>query len=930
MAASNPRQASSLRRLIAVAALAALAGVLAVAPAQAAFTDFAIDSVGGELSSAQAGAHADVTTAIDMATDGEGQPHARTKDVAVHLPPGMMGNPNAVPQCSEAQFLTIFVGCPKETQVGVAYLKLYGFGDTVFSEPIFNVETPNRNMVARLGFHAVAYPTFINVGVRSESDYGITATVSSASAQANLISVRTVLWGVPADPSHDAERMTVEDALFCGAPCNGPSASEIEPAPFMTNPTSCGPIGVAFDAVSYAAPGSPASASAPFPDIAGCDKLAFQPGMSVKPTSRVAAAPTGLDVGLDFAQDEGIASLATSHLRDARVTLPEGMTVAAGSAHGLEACGAEQVGYRTRQPSGCPAAAKIGSVTFDVPALPEKLEGSVYLRKPEPGKLLRLWLVADDLGVHLKVPGEIQADPVTGRLTTVFTDNPQTPLASLRMSLKGGPFGVLTNPSACGQYETTGQMTPWSGEPPVDVVSSMAIDQGCDTGGFAPGFEAGATSPVAGAFSPFLVRVTRGDGDREIGRIDVTLPKGSLADLTDVEVCSAAQVAQAAGRAGIASQGTPACPAASQIGTTTAGAGAGPSPFFPRLPGSDVSGRVFLTDGYTNPETRPAASNPAPYGLAIEVPAVAGPFDLGTVLIRAGVYVNPVTAQLTVISDPLPRILEGIPLNLRDIRIAVDRERFTVNPTSCAATQVTGAIRSQDGAVVERAARYQAGECQRLGLAPKMAMRLTGAKHTREGGHPALRVSLRQPPGQTNISRVRVVLPKSLALDPENANDSGLLCSYESGLAGDCPASSVIGSATAVSPLLKRPLRGKVHFVQGVRFDKRTGSRIRTLPTLLVKLRGEITIDLRAKTAVSQGNLVSTFPVVPDAKISRFRLNLKGGAADGILTVSGRPNLCPRAQRAAVTYGGHNGRTYKQTVSVGTPCKKRPGSRRKR
>jgi hypothetical protein len=798
-----PRPCRSLRVAL-VAAIAALTATLAAPVAQAAFEDYALESVEAGLSTSQAGAHADVRTKFTLASDVDGTPFARTKDVSVELPPGMLGDPTAYPRCSEAQFQVAWESCPFETQVGVARVRLAGFQGTV-TEPIFNLETPNRSTVARLGFVALVYPTFIDLDIRSESDYGVTATVAGASGQANLISVETTLWGNPADPSHDGERLSFFEAFMCGYPCNAPNGtsrpSNLEPAPFMTNPTRCGPAPVRFTAVSYPRPDLPSTASTAFPDITGCDKLSFDAGMSVKPSSRAAASPTGLDLEIDFTHNDAVNTLANSHMRDARVTLPEGMTVAAGSANGLEACSAEDVRAGTRESSACPAASRIGSASFDVPGLPEKLEGGVYLRSPEPGKLLRLWLVADDLGVHLKVPGEIEADPVTARLTTVFTDNPQTPLRSLKMHLKGGPYGVLTNPRSCGEYETTAELAPWSGQAPVTVVSPMSIDEGCDTGGFAPGFEAGATSPVA------------------------------------------------------------------------------------------------------------------------------GPFDLGTVLVRAGVYVDPVTAQLTVASDRMPRILAGIPLNLRDVRIAVDRGRFTINPTSCRETEVAATIRAQDGAAVARSTRYQAGECRRLALSPRMGMRLAGARHTREGGNPALRVALRQPPsGQANISRVRVVLPKSLALDPENANDAGLLCPYESGLAGDCPASSVIGSATAVSPLLKRPLRGKVHFVQGVRFDKRTGARRRTLPTLLVKLRGEITLDLRAKTSVSKGGqLVSTFPVVPDAKISSFRLSLKGGNDDGILTVSGRPELCQGAQRAAITYGGHNGRTHRQTVAIKTPCRKKNG-----
>jgi hypothetical protein len=366
--------------------------------------------------------------------------------------------------------------------------------------------------------------------------------------------------------------------------------------------------------------------------------------------------------------------------------LPEGTTVNPGSADGLGACSSAQIGLTSKSPvrftktkPSCPLASKIGSVQVDTPLLDEPLTGDVFLAAQGDNpfdSLVAIYLVVKGPGILGKLAGHVQMDPSTGRISTTVLDNPQVPFDRLTVRLKSGPRAPLTLPSACGSYSTTADFTSWAGHE-IEVSDEFTVDCPGNQSLFDPGFAAGTSSPVAGGYSPLRVRVTR-DGGKELGRIEVNTPKGLLANLRNVAVCSEAALAASAKRAGRSTQAVSACPAGSQVGTTTAGVGAGPSPFFPLIPGTNVTGRVFLTGPHTGTRFPVPGGLQADYGLAVEVPAVAGPFDLGTVLVRAAIYVDPKTAELTVVSDRLPRILQGIPLNVRDVRVDVDNlHRFS-------------------------------------------------------------------------------------------------------------------------------------------------------------------------------------------------------------------------------------------------------------
>jgi hypothetical protein len=877
----------------------AWAAMLVVLPAAAtaAYSDYGLASVGASLSTSEAGAHPDFTTSFELKTDpaspadsnGLHEPYARTRDIAVSLPPGLIGNPNAVDRCTTLQLTTAFDegGCPLDSQVGIAVIRLYNVHTLV--EPIYNMEAPGGDTVARLGFLATTLPNYINVQVRSESDYGLTATLEGVPANEKLVSASTTLWAVPAASSHDTERLTPREAYLEVKSESPPREFGLAPAPFMTNPTRCGvPQQIGFATDSYQLPGQFSEASAPLPEITGCGSIAFDPALSLSPTNPVAAAPTGLDAQLEIPQDETVGGRATSQLRYATVTLPEGVTIAPGAADGLEACSPQQVGLETRDPAACPPASKIGSADFDVPALSRVLHGAVYQRTPRTGDLFGVWLVADELGVHVKIPGDVHADAATGQLTTVFDGtaaaggNPQVPLRRFDLHFKGGPRGVLATPMRCGAYAARYEFTPWSGRAPASGEAPMEIDQGCDTGGFAPKLSAGTVNPVAGSFSPLVTSLTRESGEENVAGVDVTMPPGVLAKLAGVPLCD--EPAAATGQ----------CPSASQVGVTTVATGPGPSPLWIPQPGKEPTA-VYLSGPYRG----------APYSLVVKTPAQAGPFDLGTVIVRAGIYIDPETTAVTVKSDPLPQILEGVAISYRTIDVDVNRPRFTINPTSCRPMKVDAKVTSSEGAVASPTDRFQVGGCSDLGFKPGLGLRLFG--RTSRAGHPRLRAVLRTHPGDANIARASVALPRSEFLDQGHI---GTVCTRVQFAAGGCPPRSIYGRARAFSPLLDQPLEGPVYL----------RSSNHELPDLVAALHGQVDVDLVGRIDSVNGGIRTRFEAVPDAPVTKFTLTMQGGDR-GLLQNS--RNLCASPSVAAVAFTAQNGKAVHLHPSVKNPCRGR-------
>ncbi|HMJ35006.1 MAG TPA: hypothetical protein VK501_13925 [Baekduia sp.] len=802
-----------------------------------------------------------------------GTPDGNVKDVRVDLPPGLSVNPEAAPHCTAAQLQAGL--CPAASRVGTNYTRAASPAlPALVIAPVYNMEQP-PGMPALFGFAvpATGDVIYLEGGVAWDGDYHESFTIRDLPNSVPLVSSRLVFDGRAGDGT------------------------------FITLPSGCsGPQTTYLHVDSYQDPGNHLAYSATTPvGVTGCEALPFAPTISTTTDTRQAGAPAGVTIDVNLPQNpDGKDKPNSATLRDAEVVLPEGMSINPSAATGLEGCTDEQLGKGTTRPVACPAASAIGDVAIETPVLPaHALTGKVYLGQPLSGDPLsgdeyRLFLDAESprYGVSVRLVGHVKADPSTGRLTTTFTDNPQVPVSLVRVALRGGDRAPLVNPPTCGTYTARATMTSWGGQTVVSE-SSFAVDAGCPGAtGFAPSFSAAPSDARAGS-SPgsFGVSVARGDADQVLSRIDVSLPPGLLAKPAGIPLCGDAQAAA----------GT--CPEASRVGSVAVTAGAGPAPFA-------LEGRVYLTGPYAG----------GPYGLSVVVPAVAGPFDLGLVVVRASVQLDRTDAHVRVVSDPLPTILDGIPLLVRSVRVTIDRPDAMRNPTSCAPLEITGSFVSAGGLTASGSSPFAPADCQALAFTPTTTIGLTGPKETVDGRHPGVDAKMVQKGGEANIRQVKVTLPLSLALDPDNAR---ALCEYADGLRGSCPESSVIGRATAVTPLLDQPLTGKVYFVKGVRFDK-AGRAIRTLPTLLVLLRGEIALDLRASTAVdARSRLVTTFDAIPDAAVSSFRMVLEGGR-HGILVVTTKRDVCSGAQKAVVAATGQNGKARNVTTALQTPCPKAP------
>jgi hypothetical protein len=885
-----------------LAFLIAIVAVPATALGAAEF-GFRPGSVGVSESNALAGAHPDLTVEFEMNSEGGGEPAATTGEIKIAMPAGLTGNPNSVTHCTMLQLMNTDVesatnegSCPPDSQVGITEVILFNQNGGVQSliEPIFNMEPPgNGKTAARLGFYAKFFPTIINIGVRSDGDYGLTASLEGIGSFIPLLSATTTIWGVPADGSHDPLRITPYEALHCGgspctAPGEAPRSSGLVPAPFLSNATSCRiPQRFELTASSYARPNQKVSEAVELPTLSGCGKLGFAPTFTATPTSREAASPTGLDIDLSIPQDETVKGRSTSQLRNAKVVLPRGMTIAAGAADGLLACGEQQAGYKSTEPASCPNAAKIGSAEIDIPALSHPIEGAVYQRSPEPGHLFRIWLVADELGVHLALPGEIELDPITGQVTSLFLDTPQAPVRDFKLHLKSGPRAPLATPSACGTYLTDYEFSPWSGSSTVFGQAALSVDQACGTGGFNPRLSAGSIDPSAGAFAPFLADLTRTSGEQNVADLSVTLPSGVLAKLAGVGICN-----------GVAAE-TGACPSASQVGEVNIASGPGSNPLWIPQPGKAPTA-VYLSGPYKG----------APYGLVVKVPAQAGPFDLGTVVTRAGVYIDPDHVRASVQSDPLPQFLQGVPVTYRTIHVATDRPNFTLNPTNCAAKATEATVTSTQGSVARPTSRFQIGGCSALPFKPKLSLRLSGK--TNRGAHPALRATLTMPSRGANIARASVALPSSEFIDQAHFRT---ICTRVQFAAKACPAGSIYGHARAISPLLDYAVEGPIYL----------RSSTHQLPDVVARLRGPESHPIETVVAAHvdsiQGGLRTTFEAVPDVPLSKVTVTMQGGKK-GLFQNS--TNLCKGTHRAVVKFTGQNGKRSDFQPVLKDNCTKAP------
>ena len=871
------------------------------------FPPTTIESLKAEESTTSAGMHPDFTTRFALThyidkISGLPQSDARIEEVSVSLPPGLLGNVNAIPKCETGQ-ITAWGNCPIDSQVGITKILSPALGSVEVFEPVYNLEPPHQDKeIARFGISVAGLPVFINVAVDTAGDYSATATIYDAPGQAPLLKARTTLWGNPADPIHDEQRLTPAEAAECsatGTACEAPGGkreSGLPPTAFLSNPSACQPMEAGLAVKSYQLPGQVFTANAPIEpggQITDCQGLPFAPEFQAQASNPTAGAPTGLKTTLVIPQEstEAVNSPSTATMREARVTLPPGFQVNASAADGIASCDEAQIGYHEEVDEACPDASKVGVAQIQSPLLPHPIGAEIFLRNQRPGHPFGLWLASDELGLHVKIPGELEPDRSTGQLTATFTDLPQTPVSQIDLNVWGGPRAPLQTPEECGTYEATWSIKPHSEDPAVTGTSPIVVDQGCGQRPFSPQLHAGTTNPVAGAFSPFEFDLSQSEGEQNLASLDLTLPDGLLAKLNGVLLCLEAVVDSGY------------CPVESKIGTVIAQAGAGPHPLWIPQPGK-AQPAVYLSGPYKG----------APYSIAAVVPAQAGPFDLGNVVVRSALQVDPETAIATVASDPLPQFFEGVGVRYRRVHVVVDRPEFTLNPTDCSELAITSRLTSIRGAVATPKARFEVDGCKALRYAPKLVMSFKGS--TRRSGHPALKATLTQPAHQANTAKATVLLPASEFIDQDHINNP---CTRVQFREDRCPKLSILGKVTATTPLLDQPLKGNVYF--------RSNGGERELPDIVADLRGQIHativgfIDSVPVKGTELSRLRTRFATVPDAPVSKFQISLFGGRKKGLLENS--RNLCLTNRRAKVSFTAQNGRISNRNLLIKTSCKRK-------
>jgi len=910
---------------------------------------------------AQAGSHpGSMTTTVVLNKkvnpanpSGKLIPDQEAKDLIVKLPPGFTGTPSSTPVCNTADFLTISSetatpNCPDSTSIGTVRTQV-----TVpeYGPPraVFNLAKP-PGVVSKFGFNVVGVPVTVEVGVSEDSPYNVVATLPNIPQSVPLYGSKLTLWGNPASSVHDEERgvCSLGNTLGGGAKKCETNLPEV---PFLTLPTSCeGPLVTGYETDSWDEPGNVLfngrpdlsdprwktgfaethdNAEPPQPvGTTGCGKVPFGPTITAKPTSQAANSPTGLDFSLDV-KDEGFANsaegaVAASDIKESVVTLPEGFSTNPSLAEGLVVCSEADLARESAfsdPGSGCPDASKIGTVEVETPALPEKLlKGSLYLATPYEnpfGSLLALYIVINnpDLGIHVVQPLRVENDPVTGRITTYAEDMPQVPISHFRLHFREGTRSPLATPSACGSYNASAELVPWSGGSPITTTSAFQIISGpdgasCPTGGtppFKPGLIAGSINNAAGRFSPFNLRLFRSDSEQEITHFSIKLPPGITGKLAGIPYCSDAAIAAATARTGPHGGQEeiehPSCPQSSEIGHTLVGAGVGPSLAY-------APGKVYLAGPYHG-------SN---LSMVAITAAKVGPFDLGTVVVREAFKIDPETAEVFIDStgsDPIPHIIKGIPVHLRDIRAYVDRPNFVLNPSDCTRTSTATTVLGSgldfsseaDDRPVTVSTPYQAADCAALPFKPKLGLKLIGG--TRRGAYPAFKATLNMNGiGEAGIARAEVTLPKSEFI--ANAHFETICTKVQfkagAGNGANCPAGSIYGKARAITPILGEPLTGPV-FLR---------SSEHQLPDLVVALHNaQVDFDLVGHVDSVKGKLRNTFEAAPDAPVSSFVLEMRGGKK-GLFENS--TNLCKGTHKAESNFTGQNGKRWNTKPPLKVEC----------
>jgi hypothetical protein len=869
---------------------------------------------------------------------------ALPRNVRVPLPAGLVGNATVMPQCDMATFLHMKQAineCPDATAVGVSSVSIierFGFGLLRVAVPVFNLP-PAQGEPARFGFMVATDPVIIDTFVDPADGYRIGARVSNVSQLVQFLSATTTLWGTPGDPRHDNARGW--DCVYyepLGSSCVRPS--NLSETAFLRMPVQCSsPLHSGLEIEPWNVPLGSEVDSTSFEEapLNGCNQVPFDPSIHSSPTTKLAENPSGLSFDLNMRNSglnnsEGIAE---GQPKKVEVTLPEGMTINPSEGEGLVGCSEAEYARETassRPGEGCPDASKVGTIEISTPLLEEEAHGALYVAAPydnPTNSLIGLYMVAriPDRGIVVKQAGSVAPDPDTGQLTTTFDDLPQLPFSSFKLRFREGGRAPLTTPPACGTYQVIARFTPWSAQDPdspapgevVERTSPFTVERGvdggaCPSGGlppFHPQLLAGTTNNAAGSFSPFTVRLSRNDGEQEFTNFSIKLPPGIAGKLAGIPLCSNAQIAQAISRTGPhggrEELDDQSCPAVSQVGRTLAGAGVGSILTY-------APGKIYLAGPYHG----------APISFVSITSGVVGPFDIGTVVVRLALRVNPETGEVfldSTGSDPIPHIVKGIVLHVRDIRAYVDRPEFTFNPTSCEPTSTAATVLGSglnfasptDDNPFVSTSPFQAADCAALRFKPKLTFRAKGSH--RRGGNPSLRAHVAMKGfGEAAIRYAQVTLPQSEFLDQAHIGTVCTRVQFKAGAGNgaECPAASIYGHVRASTPILEGPLEGPI-FLR---------SSEHQLPDLVAALHHqEINIDLVGRIdSVNAGGIRNTFEFVPDAPVTSADFTFFG-KGKGLLENS--TNLCAGKHLVKVLLKGHNGKQAVYRTPLKASCGKR-------
>jgi len=885
----------------------------------------------------QAGSHPVAATFnVDFQEDGGLPGEDGLRNLSVKLPPGLIENPTATRQtlCSAEEFETPRVSpwegslsgesCKDKTQVGIVTVRSAAAGGTERTFGLFNL-APHRGAPAELGASPFGRPLVFVPSIRqADGEYGTMLKATNVPEQLHVSGLTVSIWGVPWSVIHNEQRGNCLNELepaFGWAKCSvgPPINSEFVPRAYLTMPTSCEePMDFGVTADSWLQGVEVSRSTLGKPSLSGCEKLEFEPLASARLSDARASSPSGYEFHI-LVDTEGVTNPrrnAPTPVRKAVVALPQGVTINPSVGSGLGVCTAAQYAAEsafTPFGTGCPAESKIGDFRVETPIVSGAVSGSIFLAAPHEnpfGSLIAIYLVAKstERGILVKVAGELKADPGSGSLTAVFDKLPQLPYSDLEIHFREGQRSPLATPAVCGAISTEADLTPWR-DPTVVRHKSMAAAITAGVGGgpcpsgpapFAPQAVGGMLNSRAGAYTPFYLHLTRKVAEQEIVSYSAQFPPGLLAKIAGIPYCPDAAIEAARRNSGVAERDHPSCPAASLIGRTNSGYGVGSVLAY-------APGNLYLAGPYRG----------SSFSVVAIDSALVGPFDLGVVIVRSAVRIDPRTAQASIDAtgtDPIPHIVSGIPIHLRDIRAYIDRPSFTLNPTSCEPFAVVSALNGagqrfadrSDDTLAVAGSRFQAFDCASLDFRPRIALRLKGG--TKRGDYPSLRVTVRPRPGEANIASSQVRLPPSLFLDQSRIRT---ICTRTQFAADRCPPGSVYGHVRAFTPLLGAPMEGPAYL--------RSSSH--TLPDLVFALRGQgIEVDVEGHIDSFRGGIRGSFPTIPDAPVSKFVLKMNGGKRGVLVNAE---NVCKSRQLATARFVGHANRGWRLHPELRADCKKR-------